>query len=96
MSGRRPVLPNGSNPVLAVGGSNFVAVGRVVGVFEPDTAAVKRLIREAKTTNKLLDVSRHREVRSVLVLDTGDVVTSFLTPEDLAARMGGKLDPGAE
>lgn len=69
---------------------------RVLGVFEPDTAAVKRLIREAKNSNKLLDVSRHREVRSVLLLDTGDVVTSFLTPEDLAHRLGGKLDTSGE
>lgn len=87
---------NDRNPILPVGGSNFVAANRVLGVFEPDTAAVKRLIRDAKSTNKLLDVSRHREVRSVLVLDTGDVVTSFLTPEDLAARMGGKLDRSGE
>ena len=69
---------------------------RVLGVFEPDTAAVKRLIREAKSNNKLIDVSRHREVRSVLILDTGDVVTSFLTPEDLASRLGGKLDNSGE
>jgi len=65
---------------------------RVLGVFEPDTAAVKRLIREAKSANKLVDVSRHREVRSVLIMDTGDVIASFLTPEDLAGRLGGKLD----
>ena len=88
----KSVLHNARNPVLPVGGSNFVSAGRVLGVFEPDTAAVKRLIRDAKATNKLIDVSRHREVRSVLILDTGDVVTSFLTPEDLALRMGGKLE----
>lgn len=79
-----------------MGGSNFVAVDRVLGVFEPTTAAVKRLVREAKTSNKLIDVSRHREVRSVLILDTGDVVTSFLTPEDLAHRLGGKIDTSGE
>jgi regulator of extracellular matrix RemA (YlzA/DUF370 family) len=68
----------------------------VLGVFEPDTAAVKRLVREAKSSNKLIDVSRHREVRSVLIMDTGDVVTSFLSPEDLAHRLGGQLDITAE
>jgi regulator of extracellular matrix RemA (YlzA/DUF370 family) len=69
-----------------------VTADRVLGVFEPSTAAVKRLIREAKTSNKLIDVSRHREVRAVLILDTGDVVTSFLSPEDLASRLGGHLE----
>jgi regulator of extracellular matrix RemA (YlzA/DUF370 family) len=83
---------SGRSPVLAVGGSNFVVIDRVLGVFEPDTAAIKRLIREAKSSNTLVDVSRHREVRSVVILDTGEVVTSFLTPEELAGRMGGKLD----
>lgn len=96
MSGPRPVLHKPSGGILPVGGSNFVTSDRVLGVFEPSTAAVKRLIREAKTNNKLIDVSRHREVRSVLILDTGDVVTSFLAPEDLAARLGGKLDTSDE
>ena len=96
MSGTRSAVPNRSSFILPVGGSNFVTADRVLGVFEPDTAAVKRLIREAKSSNKLIDVSRHREVRSVLILDTGDVVTSFLTPEDLAGRLGGKLDTSGE
>jgi regulator of extracellular matrix RemA (YlzA/DUF370 family) len=73
-----------------------VVTDRVLGIFEPDTAALKRLIREAKAQNKLVDVSRHREVRAVLLLDTGDIVTSFLTPEDLAGRMGTKLDSSDE
>lgn len=95
MSGQRSPLP-GRSSVLGVGGSNFVLVERVLGVFEPDTAAVKRVIREAKASNKLIDVSRHREVRAVLILDTGEVVTSFLTPEDLAGRMGARLDRSGE
>jgi len=86
------VLHKASDVMLGVGGSNFVSSKRVLGVFEPSTAAVKRLVREAKAQNKLIDVSRHREVRAVLVLDTGDIVTSFLTPEDLAARLGTRLD----
>lgn len=93
MPGTRSAPSKRSSYILPVGGSNFVTADRVLGVFEPDTAAVKRLIREAKSSNKLIDCSRHREVRSVLILDTGDIVTSFLTPEDLASRLGGKLDP---
>ena len=96
MSGSRSVLHNDGSAILPVGGSNFVATWRLLGVFEPDTAAMKRLVREAKNSNKLIDVSRHREVRSVLIMDTGDVVTSFLSPEDLAHRLGGQLDITAE
>lgn len=81
--------PDGLLAVLPVGGSNFVLAGRIVGIFEPDTAPMKRLIREAKAANKLLDVSRHREVRAVLLLDTGDVVTSALSPDEIAARLEG-------
>lgn len=90
----KSVLHTTQSPVLQVGGNNFVSTERIVGVFEPDTAAVKRLIREAKATNKLVDVSRHREVRSVLILDTGGIVTTFLAPEDLAARLGATSASG--
>jgi extracellular matrix regulatory protein A len=92
----KSVLHTTQSPVLQVGGNNFVSTERIVGVFEPDTAAVKRLIREAKATNKLVDVSRHREVHSVLILDTGGIITTYLTPEDLAARLGGRLSPISE
>ena len=92
MPGPRSASQKAPTRILPVGGSNFVTADRVLGVFEPSTAAVKRLIREAKSSNKLIDVSRHREVRAVLILDTGDVVTSFLSPEDLAGRLGGHLD----
>lgn len=74
--------------MLQIGGSNYVAVRRILGVFEPSTAAVKRMIREAKVSNKLVDVSRHREVRSVLIMDTGDIIATFLTPEEVTRRLG--------
>lgn len=78
--------------MVHVGGSNYVAISRIVGVFEPSTAAVKRMIREAKVSNKLIDVSRHREVKSILIMDTGDLVTTFLSPEELARRLGRVVD----
>jgi regulator of extracellular matrix RemA (YlzA/DUF370 family) len=96
MSGRKGTIGSDRNPILPVGGNNYVASDRVLGVFEPDTAAVKRLVRDAKNNNKLIDVSRHREVRSVLILDTGDVVTSFLTPDQLAGRFRGEPEAFGE
>jgi regulator of extracellular matrix RemA (YlzA/DUF370 family) len=74
--------------LLQVGGSNYVAVARILGIFEPSAAAIKRMIREAKANNRLIDVSRHREVKSVLVMDTGDIVATFLSPDEVARRLG--------
>lgn len=72
---------------VSVGYGNLVVASRVVGVFGPQAAPMKRLRREAAQRGKLLDATEGRRTRSVLVTDSDHVVLSAINPETLAARL---------
>ena len=78
--------------MVNIGAQNYVVADRVVAVLGSGTAPIRRVIREGKDRGTLLDVSQHRELRTVIVLDDGHMVASFLTPEKVVQRFS---DPGA-
>ena len=73
--------------MVNVGAQNYVVTNRVVAVLASNTAPIRRVIREGKEGGTLLDVSQHRELRTVIVLDSGHLVTSFLPPELVVRRL---------
>ena len=73
--------------MVNVGARNYVTVGRVVAVLGSGTAPVRRVIRDGKERGLLLDVSQHRELRSLIVLDDGHMVASFLHPAQVMRRL---------
>lgn len=82
--------------LLHVGFGNMVVARRVMAILVPDSLPMRRLVREAREQGKLLDASRGRKVRAILVLDEGIVVTSALHPSTIARRLEGKgTDEGA-
>jgi regulator of extracellular matrix RemA (YlzA/DUF370 family) len=82
----------GKNDMVNVGAQNYVLAHRVVAILASNTAPIRRVIREGKDSGKLLDVSQHRELRSLVVLDNGHMVASFLPTTTLVRRFA---DPAA-
>ena len=70
--------------LINIGFGNMVSAGRVVAVVSPDSAPVKRLVKEARERGMLIDASYGRSTRAVLIMDSDHVV---LCP---SARNGGK------
>ncbi len=54
----------------------MVSAGRVVAVVSPDSAPVKRLVKEARERGMLIDASYGRSTRAVLIMDSDHVVLS--------------------
>ncbi len=80
--------------LLHVGFGNIVVANRVLAVVSPDSLPVRRMIREARERGALVDASRGRKVKSVLVMDNGAVVTSALHPNTIARRMEQRGEVG--
>ena len=72
--------------LVNIGFGNLVNPRRVVAVVSPDSAPVKRLGQEARERGVLIDASFGRKTRAVLVTDSGHVIWSSLTCEQLSAR----------
>ena len=58
----------------------------VSAIVSPESAPIKRLGQEAREGGVLIDASFGRKTKAVLIMDSGHVIWSSLTPEILAAR----------
>ena len=74
--------------LVHVGFGNIVAVNRVVALVSPDSAPVKRMIREARDRGTLVDLTSGRKTKAAIVLDSGHVVLAAIQPETIASRLG--------
>lgn len=79
--------------LINIGFGNLVSADRIVAVISPESAPIKRMIQDVRERGLLVDASFGRSTRAVLVMDSGNVILSALTPEALAQRMTEK---GAE
>ena len=76
--------------LVNIGFGNMISAARLVAVVSPDSALVKRLVKEARERGMLIDASYGRSTRAVLVMDSDHVVLSALTPETVASRAAGQ------
>lgn len=72
--------------LVNIGFGNMVSAQRVVAIVSPDSAPVKRLGQEARERGVLIDASFGRKTRAVLVTDSGHVIWSSLSPEQVSTR----------
>ena len=75
--------------LINIGFGNIVAAGRIIAVVSPDSAPIKRIIQEARDSERLIDASYGRRTRSVVIMDSDHVVLSAVQPETIAHRMAG-------
>lgn len=80
--------------LINIGFSNLVSADRVISIVSPDSAPIKRMVQDVRERGLLIDASFGRSTRSVLVMDSGNVVLSALSPEALALRFAEKSEQG--
>ena len=73
--------------LIGIGFGNLVAAERIISIVSPDSAPIKRMIQEVLDRGELIDASFGRSTRAVLIMDSGNVILSALSPEALAARL---------
>ena len=82
--------------LVGIGFGNLVSAERVVSILSPDSAPIKRMIQDQREKGLLVDASFGRSTRSVLLMDSGNVILSALPPETLAARLQEKEQTGGQ
>ena len=76
--------------LVNIGFGSLISAERLIAVVSPDSAPVKRLVKEARERGMLIDASYGRSTRAVLIMDSDHVVLSALTPETVASRAAGQ------
>ena len=59
-----------------IGFGNLVNAERVISVVSPESAPVKRMIQEAKSSGSLIDATHGRKTLSVIITDSDHVILS--------------------
>ena len=73
--------------LIQIGFGNFISDERIVAVVSPDSAPIKRMIQEARDNTVLVDDTYGRKTHAVIVMDSGHVILSALSPETVGARI---------
>ncbi|MCA1665850.1 MAG: DUF370 domain-containing protein [Thermomicrobia bacterium] len=75
--------------LVHIGFGHLVAINRVVAVVAPESAPLKRVMKEARDQGTLIDATSGRRTKSLLYLDNGMVLAAALGPETIAGRLTG-------
>ncbi|MBC7264269.1 MAG: DUF370 domain-containing protein [Chloroflexi bacterium] len=78
--------------LVHVGYGGIIAANRVLAVLSPDSAPVKRIIRNAKENGMAIDMTYGRRTKAVIVLDSGHIALAALQPETIAGRLQGSQE----
>jgi len=76
--------------LVHIGFGNLVAINRVLTIMSPDSAPIKRMVREARDGDKLIDLTYGRKTKAVLVLDSGQLVLAAVHPETIVNRLAAQ------
>ncbi len=78
--------------LVNIGFGNMVAAERIITVVSPESAPIKRIIREAEDDGSLINATYGRRTRSVIVTDSDHIILSALQPETISGRLTGEED----
>ena len=73
--------------MINVGFGNMICSERIIAIIDPDSAPVKRLITDSRSGGGLIDATYGRKTRSVIIMDTKQIVLASVQPETISARI---------
>ena len=77
---------------INIGFGNIVAADRIVTIVSPDSAPIKRLMQDAKSEGRVIDVSCGRRTRAVIITDSNHIIFSAIQSETIANRLITETD----
>jgi len=82
--------------LVHIGFGNVIAVNRVIAFLSIDQQPIKRLIREAREKERLIDATHGRKAKTVILFETGHMVLAAVTAETIANRLATLSMPSEE
>ena len=73
--------------LVNIGYGNAVSADKVIAIVAPSSAPIKRIIQDARDSNKLVDATYGRKTRAVIITESNHVVLSALQAETVANRL---------
>ena len=78
--------------LVNIGFGNLENADRVVSILSPESAPVKKIIKESKAKFSLIDATHGRKTMSVIITDSENVILSYLDLKQIAAKFNVEVD----
>lgn len=78
--------------LVNIGFGNLINVDRVIAILSPESAPVKKIVKESKAKSTLIDATHGRKTMSVIVTDSENVVLSYLDLKQVAAKFDVEVE----
>ncbi len=79
-----------NNELLDVGFQNFIDCQKIMAIGNPNSAPIKRFVKQSKEANRYIDLSEGKKTRSIIIQDgkSGLVaVASYRMPRTIKLHM---------
>jgi regulator of extracellular matrix RemA (YlzA/DUF370 family) len=73
--------------LIHVGFGNVIAINKVIALLSINQQPVKRLIREAREKERLIDATHGRKAKTAILFETGHIMLAAVTAETIAHRL---------
>jgi hypothetical protein len=73
--------------LVHVGFGNVIAVNRVIALLSINQQPIKRLIREAREKDHLIDATHGRKAKTAVLFETGHIMLAAVTADTIAHRL---------
>ena len=80
--------------LVNIGFGNMINADRVIAVVSPESAPIKRIVREAEDRSLLVNATYGRRTRAVVVMDSEHIVLSAIQPDTISGRLSAEEDDG--
>ena len=77
--------------LLNIGFSNVINTEKIIAMLRPDSAPAKRIVQRAKEEERIIDATQGRRTRSIIIMETNEIILSALMPETLTNRVNEEL-----
>ena len=78
--------------LVNIGFGNLINADRVIAILSPESAPVKKIVKESKAKSTLIDATHGRKSMSVIVTDSENVVLSYLDLKQVAAKFDVEVE----
>ena len=82
--------------LVSTGFGSVIHAERLIAILNADSAPIRRKIQEAREHGLLVDASYGRKTRSVLIMDSGQIILSAIMPDTITARVAAAGAPKSE
>ena len=77
--------------LVNIGFGNLVNSDRVVTIVSPESAPIKKIIKESKQAGTLIDATHGRRTMSVIITDSDNVILSYMDLKQIANKFSSEV-----